>query len=96
MSDLQSLANQLSWCMVTKNYLGELNDEIRFVSKEYVESIERLKQNYIIELLPDMKRIQQEFEDMASELIRHIEDEHLEYVDRQSQGVQGALGRIMG
>ena len=94
MSDIQSLANQLSWCMVTKNYLNELNGEIRFVSNQYADSIERLEHNYISELLPEMRRMRDEFEDMASELIKHIENEHLEYVDKQSRSIQGVLGSL--
>lgn len=94
MSDIQSLANQLSWCMVTKNYLNELNGEITFVSQKYADGMDILEQNYVAELLPEIRRMKEEFEDMTRELISHIENEHLEYVDKQSQGVQRVLGEL--
>lgn len=94
MNEIQSLANQLSWCMTTKNHLNELNSEIRKVSELYTESIENLEKTYIVELLPKMRKIQREFEHSTNELIQHINDEHLEYVDSQSKKIQDILGRL--
>jgi len=35
MNETQSLANQLGWCITTKDYLNNLNAETRYVAKQY-------------------------------------------------------------
>jgi hypothetical protein len=92
MSNLQSLADQLGWCISTKDFLNELNAEIRYVSNRYESTVEYLQQGgYMVEFLTDIQYMQQEFDESVGELMRYIESEHLDYIDEKSRGIQGML-----
>lgn len=95
MNDLQSLANQLGWCVATKDYLNELNSEIHYVSGQYENMVDMLKQHkYMAELLPKIQQMQQEFQGSSDEIIKHINSEHLSYIDDQSKNIQSVLSLI--
>ncbi len=92
MKNTQSLANQLGWCITTKNHLIELNGELAQVSKQYDEMVSNLRQrNYLSELLLQTQKMQQEFQKETNDLIKHIEREHLEYLDKQARGIKESL-----
>lgn len=96
MNDTQSWANQLGWCITTKDFLNELNAEIRFVSNNYESSVEYLqKAGYMGENLKDIQYMQQEFDESVGELMHYIENEHLEYIDKKSREIQGSLEEAM-
>ncbi len=96
MSSMQSLADQLGWYISTKDFLSELNAEIRYVSNSYESTVEYLKQGgYMVEFLTDIQYMQQEFNESVGELMRYIESEHLAYIDEKSQGIQGILEEAM-
>ena len=42
MSNTQSFANQLGWCITTQDYLNGLNSEIRYVSGQYESMVTML------------------------------------------------------
>jgi hypothetical protein len=95
MNDTQSLANQLGWCITTKDYLNNLNSETRYVAKQYEAMVDMLKQsNYLAELLPQIQQMQQEFQESTDDLIKHIESEHLAYIENQSKSVQSILSNL--
>ena len=92
MKQTQSLANQLGWCITTKNHLIELNGDIAQISKQYDEMITNLRQrNYLDELLLQTQKMQQEFQKETGDLIQHIEREHLEYIDKQVRSIKESL-----
>lgn len=96
MSNIQSLANQLAWSGTTKDYLNSLNGEIRYVSGQYQSTVDDLSGgNYMNELLMQIQQMEREFKESADDLIKHIESEHLSYIDKQSQSIQGALEEVM-
>ena len=95
MSDTQSFANQLGWCITTQDYLNGLNSEIRYVSDQYESMVTMLQQhNYIAELLPQIQQMQREFEESANDLIKHVESEHLSYIENQSKDLQNTLSSL--
>jgi G:T/U-mismatch repair DNA glycosylase len=95
MNDTQSLANQLGWCITTKDYLNNLNAETRYAEKQYEAMVDMLKQsNYLAELLPQIQQMQQEFQESTDDLIKHIEDEHLTYIESQSKSIQNILSSL--
>lgn len=96
MDNKQSLANQLGWSITTKDHLNELSGEIRYISKSYQNSVEWLKENqYLKELQPQIEQMQQEFQTATDDLVRHIESEHLAYIDTQSRNIQLILNDIL-
>ncbi len=95
MNDTQSLANQLGWCITTKDYLNNLNAEMRYVANQYEELVLMLKQQqYFAELLNTMQIMQQEFQNSTNDLIKHIETEHLAYIEEQSKQIRAVLSEL--
>ena len=94
---MQSLANQLQWCMNSKNYLNDLNSDLRRVSDKYDNAVDELRSRaYMDEMLPQIAQMNKEFEEGIKNLIFHIDSEHVSYVNTQSQAIRGALDGIMG
>ena len=96
MSDIQSLANQLAWSATTKDYLNNLNSEIRYVQGQYQSTVDELSRgNYMNELLRQIQQMEREFKESTDDLIKHVESEHLAYIDTQSRSIQGALDEVL-
>ena len=94
MSDTQSLANQLGWCITTKDYLNDLTREVRYVSGRYESMVDMLASHrYLEEFLPEMQAMLAEFQDSANDLILHVEWEHLAYIEVQSKALRDALSQ---
>ena len=95
MSNTQSLANQLGWTITTKDYLTQLNAETRYVSNQYGSMVEMLSQgNYLNELLQQIQQMHHEFENSTNDLIKHIEQDHLAYIETQSKGIRETLSSL--
>lgn len=94
---LQSLANQISWCKTTKEYFISLNNELHSVSVNYETTLRELAdRGYMADLLPQLHQMEKEFEKSSRELVAHIEQEHLTYIEKQSDGILGALEMLTG
>jgi hypothetical protein len=50
--------------------------------------------NYIEELLVIIRPMQNEFQESTQDLIRHIEEEHLEYIERQAKNIRADLAEL--
>jgi len=54
-----------------------------------------LRENgYLEEMLIRVQEMQSEFEESANDLIKHIEMEHLEYIEKQSKSIQKTLSAL--
>ena len=96
MSNEQSLANQLGWCISTKDFLSELNSELRYVVRNYESTVEYLQQGgYMAEFLTDIQYMQQKFNESVETLTRYVDSEHLDYIDKKSREVQDGLEEAM-
>ena len=96
-NNLQSLGNQIAWCRTTKNYLIGLNREIYSVATNYQTTVDELRnRGYMADLLPQIEEMNRDFQEISSDLIGHIEKEHLAYIEKQSVGIRGALEKVMG
>ena len=95
MSQQQSLADQLGWCITTQDYLNDLNIELKSVAKIYQSSIENLKEfGYLSEMMPLLESLCGEFETTIDEVVDYIESEHIEYVDSRSKTIQSVLSGL--
>ena len=93
--DSQSLANQLGWCITTRDYLNDLISELKDGSNSYGDIVQDLKHhNYMAELLPRIQEMQNEFQKNVDDLIKHIEDKHLEYIGNQSKIIMTTLSSL--
>lgn len=96
-NNLQSLANQIKWCRDSKNYLIELENNLASVATHYQTATDDMRnKGYLTDLLPQIEQMNREFQELSADLIGHIEQEHLAYIENQSVGIRGALGKIMG
>lgn len=94
---LQSLANQINWCKTTKEYFISLNNELHSVATNYETTLRELAdRGYMADLLPQLQQMEKEFEKSSRELVGHIEQEHLTYIEKQSDGILGALEMLTG
>ncbi len=92
MSDRQSYANQLGWTVTTRDYLNNLNSEMRYIANIYTNKVDLLRQsNYISEELDKIQQMQNEFNESVNDLIKHIEQEHLSYIETQAKQVRKNL-----
>ena len=92
----QQLADQLGWCITTKDFLNELNGELKYVSMQYEQMVESLEAgNYLQEMLKQIRFMQEEFKNETDSLIEYIESDHLDYIDKQSQKVQSQLQKYL-
>jgi hypothetical protein len=83
--------------MTSRDYLHGLQDEIKYVGKQYVQSFEALQQaQYVQELLLEMRPLLQEFIQSADDVIRHIDDRHVAYIDVQARDVSTELQKLHG
>lgn len=72
------------------------NGELHSVATKYQQTTDELRnQGYMADLLPQIEQMNREFQELSSDLIGHLEQEHLAYIETQSVGIQGALSKIM-
>jgi len=90
----QSLANQLGWVITTKDNLNELSGTMNNFSKHYAEQVNMLNsRNYFAEALNEIRLMSQEFEEHTKDIVRHIEEVHLAYIDVQSKSIREELSQ---
>ena len=92
----QSLANQLGWCSTTRHYLEDLGADIRHVGQIYDQTISDMASaDYFDEYLKQLIPLCEEFNARAEDTVRHIDDVHVAYVNRQSDTVRAELDIIL-
>lgn len=95
MESTQSLSNQLGWCITSRDYLTNLQEEIKHVGRQYYQCIEELRgAEYVNELLRQLHPMMLEFVQLADDVVRHIDSEHLSYINNQAKFVSEKLQQI--
>lgn len=95
MSQQQSLADQLGWCITTQDYLNDLNQELKFVANQYQNSVDNLKAfGYIEEMIPHLENLCNEFQKSIDGIVDYVEGEHIEYVHGRSVTIQGMISDL--
>jgi len=97
MEDVPKLADQLGWCIETKKYLETLTEHLRKINTTYELTIDDFTaKGYFSDLRTDLglDAMQQDFLEETNNLIRHIEDEHIDYVEAESQMILDVLGQL--
>jgi len=93
----QSLGDQLGWCITTKDYLNDLNKELKFVAEQYRRSVDNLRAfGYIKENMPHLENLCNNFEESIDGMVGYIENEHIEYVHGRSETIKGELSNQFG
>jgi len=93
---MADLADQLGWCITTKDYLNDLIDEIESTGKAYEDMIDELKQNgYFGDIAEPLIRNQQQFQKEVDSLKKYVADEHLDYIQQQADSVSATLRKLL-
>lgn len=91
-----SLADQLGWCITTKDYLNNLNSEMLYVANRYTDMVEQLQSTgYMNDLLPMIQNLNNEFDKEIKEIVKYIEGEHIAYIQKQSSAVSDQINKLM-
>jgi hypothetical protein len=91
-----SLADQLGWCITTKDYLNNLNGEMLYVASQYQNMVEQLQSTgYMRDLLPMIENLNYEFDKEIKEIVKYIEGEHIAYIQKQSSAVSDQINKLM-
>lgn len=97
MAQVQSLEDQLAWCNTTEYYLDDLNKELKYVSNQYKDSVNNLKEfGYIAEHMPHLQYLYSDFENALNNVINYIESEHIDYINKRSQTIQALQAQGVG
>ncbi|WP_457636759.1 hypothetical protein [Oceanithermus sp.] len=92
MNDRQSLANQLGWCIGVTDHLNELIVSLAHVIREYDNSYDFLNSaGFLSEYLSAWGQMRDEFANSASDLMAHVENEHLTYITSQCELIRSTL-----
>jgi len=96
MAYIQSLANQLGWSITTQDYLNNLNSEFRYVANKYLSTVDNFKQaNGMEHIQQNMQLMSDEFNREIDDLKKHIDSEHLAYIEAQSKIIADALNSVL-
>ena len=93
---MADLADQLRWCITTKDYLHDLIDEIESTGKAYEQMIYELKKNgYFGDIAIPLIKNQQHFQNEVESLKKYVADEHLDYIQDQADSVSATLRKLL-
>lgn len=91
-----SLADQLGWCITTKDYLNNLNSELLFVKSQYQKMVTNLRSSgYMIDLLPMIENMNVDFGEEINVLVKYIQDEHLAYIQVQADATASIINKLI-
>ena len=95
MSQQQSLADQVQWCIETQDYLNDLNQELKQVSEKYQNSIDELKRfGYLAEMIPKLESLCSDFQGGIDAVVDYIESEHIAYVDARVHTISNTISGV--
>ena len=90
----QSLDTQLGWCITTRDYLEDLGADIRHIARFYDTTIDNFASNrYVDEMLQELVVLRDEFNERAENAVRHIDDVHVTYINKQSDLVRAEMDK---
>lgn len=91
-----SLADQLGWCITTKDYLNSLNSEMLFVKNQYQNMVTNLRSSgYMSDLLPMIDNMNVDFGAEINALVKYIQDEHLAYIQVQADATASTIETLL-
>ncbi|CAM5196343.1 hypothetical protein [Alishewanella longhuensis] len=91
-----SLADQLGWCITTKDHLNNLNNEMLYVKNQYQNMVTNLRSSgYMKDLLPMIENMHSEFGSEINALVKYIQDEHLAYIQVQADATASTINTLL-
>ena len=91
-----SLADQLGWCITTKDHLNKLNSEMLFVKTQYENTLTNLRSTgYMTDLLPMIENMSADFGTEIHNLVKYIQDEHLAYIQVQADATAATIEKVI-
>ncbi len=88
----QTLASQLGWSITTIDQLNKIGEELNYSSNRYNDIVNQLSSsNYLGEMLDDIKKMNNIFQEDINGLKKHIYHEHMTYIEAQIKGIKQSL-----
>lgn len=88
----QTLANQLGWSITTMDQLNKIGEELNYSANRYNDIVNQLSaSNYLGEMLDDIQRMNNAFQEDINGLKKHIYNEHMTYINTQIKGIKQSL-----
>ncbi len=79
-----SIEKQLEWCLEIRRTLEEMCTELDHTLKSYDNAMTSLKaEKMFAEIIGMFAGVQSSFEEESEKLIKHIEYDHLDYIEAQ-------------
>ena len=95
MSDTQTMADQLGWCITTKDALKELEQSLYRVANDYDATVETLRATRVFnEYAAVVEQRQEHFRESVRDLLSSIQNDNLAYINKQSARIQQELQKI--
>ena len=88
----QTLANQLGWSITTMDQLNKIGEELHYLANKYNDIVNQLStSDYLGEMLDDIQKMNNIFQDDINGLKKHIHNEHMAYIETQIKGIKQSL-----
>ncbi|PID47763.1 MAG: hypothetical protein CSB47_00195 [Proteobacteria bacterium] len=95
MSGKDSIANQLGWCNSTRSRIEEFEQTIISVANGYDAITNELRNTTVFgEFLSKVEQRQEAFRGETKQLLAQLQQDNLNYVNKQSDRLQKELGEL--
>ncbi|WP_042150502.1 MULTISPECIES: hypothetical protein [unclassified Pseudoalteromonas] len=87
-----TLANQLGWSITTMDQLNEIGEKLNDSANQYNDIVNQLStSDYLGEMLDDIQKMNNIFQEDINGLKKHIYNEHMTYIETQIKGIKQSL-----
>lgn len=89
---MADLLEQYRWSVATEGYLGDMVKQIKRLGNEYEGMISALKQNgYFTQFADNLEKEQRVFQSELESLESYIRNDHLSYIETQTNALLGTI-----
>ncbi len=89
-----SLADQLGWCITSKDHLKNLSDAITVAENTLNNTIDVLRQGCPEEVVKLLLPLQAQYQTASKETQKFIADKHISYIEKQSKFVSQKIDEL--
>ncbi len=89
-----SLADQLGWCITSKDHLKNLSDAITVAESTLNNTIDVLRQGCPEEVVSLLLPLQAQYQTASKETQKFIADTHISYIEEQSKFIDNKLEQL--
>lgn len=97
MSNKTSLADQLGWCITTRDSLTELANAVQVSRANVQNTLIAMAQSNDVpnEVVEFFKDTYQEFNDEADKMINNIQSQHISYINERADDLKALIQALL-